>query len=338
MTDGNVLVSVIVTVYNGEDYLDKCIGSILSQTYTDLEILFVDDGSIDSSPQILDDYAIRDKRIQVVHQSNGGRAEARNTGIKMSTGRYVIFIDMDDWIEPDMISIMLDHLLGYEAQMVICGYFRDCKKKVVRYIVDDKEICTGKEALARVLDGTIESFTWNKLCDRSLFEKFPFPEGRNYEDIAVMYRVVESASKVVLLPDILYHYVYRKNSIVAARKLKDLFMRIDIEIERYQYIMECGYLEYSEAALLTLLNSYRPLMVASVFATHNERKKYYFQRKKYDAFLKEQFNKYVRKRNVHTRVQYYLAIKGMFLTDILALSCEWLNRIFKKVGLWKQGL
>ena len=330
MADGNVLVSVIVTVYNGEDYLDKCIESILSQTYTDLEILFVDDGSIDSSPQILDDYSIRDKRIRVVHQSNGGRARARNTGIKASTGRYVIFIDMDDWIEPDMISIMLDDLLKYEAQMVICGYSRDYKKNVARHIVDDKEICTGKEALARVLEGTIDSFTWNKLCDRSLFEKFPFPEGRNYEDIAVMYRVVESASKVVLLPDILYHYVYRKNSIVAARKLKDLFMRVEIEIERYQYVMKCGYPEYGEAALLLLLNSYRPLMVASVFSSFKERKSHRMQRKEYDNFLKRHFKKYVGKQERHIRIQYYLAVRGMFMTDVLALACEWMDRIKRK--------
>ena len=330
MDNEKILVSVLVAVYNGEDCLDKCIESILSQTYTNLEIIFVDDGSTDLSPQILDRYAEKDARIRVIHKTNGGLADARNTGIEASTGRYISFIDMDDWMEPDMISIMLDNFVGNDAQIVICSYSRDYKKCIPCHIIDEKEIYTGKEALGKILDRTIESFAWNKLYDRSLFDRFHFPKSVSYEDIAIMYRLVEAASKVVVLPDVLYHYVHRKSSIVATRKLKDLFMRIYSEIERYQYVMKRGYSEYGEAALLTLLNSYRPLMVASVAATHKERKEYYLQRKKCDAFLKKHFKKYAKRQNLHIRIQYYLAVKGMFVTDILALSCELLDRVIRK--------
>lgn len=330
MDDEKILVSVLVAVYNGEDCLDKCIESILSQTYTNVEIIFVDDGSTDSSPQILDQYAEKDARIKVIHKPNGGLADARNAGIQASTGRYISFIDMDDWMEPDMISIMLDNMLEHEAQIVICSYSRDYKRCVPFHVVDEKEVSTGKEALGKILDSSLESFAWNKLYDRTLFDRFLFPKAVSYEDIAIMYRLVEAASKVVAIPDVLYHYVHRKSSIVATRKLKDLFMRIHSEIERYQYVMKRGYSEYGEAALLTLLNSYRPLMVASVFATHKERKKYYLQRKKYDVFLKKHFKKYVRKQDLHIRIQYYLSVRGMLATDVLALVCEWLDRIIRK--------
>lgn len=130
----NDLISIIVPVYNVEKYLNKCIDSIINQTYKNIEIILVDDGSTDNSGKICDEYLLRDSRIKVIHKNNGGLSSARNEGINISSGEYIGFVDSDDWVEPNMYEEMYKKILYSNADIVDCGYWKEYENKSIKYI------------------------------------------------------------------------------------------------------------------------------------------------------------------------------------------------------------
>ena len=212
------LVSVVIPVYNVCRYVSQCMDSILCQSYGNMEIMVIDDGSTDGSGRICDEYARRDPRVFVVHTENRGLASARNLGLEKASGTFLSFVDSDDWVEPVFIERLVRTAMETEADIVCvnsCSEF--VGKTVCPQIADDQRCFRGQNILQAFATGSFRSVIWNKLYRRSCFSGIHFPDGHNYEDISttwkLMQKLVESDALVVELPATLYHFRNRKSSI-----------------------------------------------------------------------------------------------------------------------------
>lgn len=207
-------ISIVVPIYNVEKYLKKCIESIINQTYKNLEIILVNDGSTDNSYKICEEYAGRDKRIKVINKENGGLSDARNAGLRVATGEYISFIDSDDYIELDMIYNLYQGIMKNNADICCCGKVLEYDKNDV-YVNNTSEFCVDNvEALKKMLIGdNIDNSACDKLFKIDLFKEIKFPINRYFEDIATVYKLFIKAKKIVHIKNLGYHYVIRKNSI-----------------------------------------------------------------------------------------------------------------------------
>ena len=210
-------ISVIVPVYNVAAYLPRCIDSILSQTWKDMEILLVDDGSTDESGRICDQYAEKDSRVRVIHKENGGLSSARNVGLDIAEGEYVAFVDSDDWIEPDMYAEMLALMKKNNAKLCCAGRFDvngDTGEKTVGLCPKREEWVSGEAFTGRMfLWDHCDSSACDKLYSRALFDGIRYPEGKTCEDVPTTCRASLRADRVVLCDKPFYNYFHRSGSI-----------------------------------------------------------------------------------------------------------------------------
>lgn len=208
------LISVIVPVYNVKDYIEKCLDSICGQTYGNLEIIVVDDGSTDGSGDICDKYAQLDSRIKVFHQSNAGQSAARNMALDIAQGEYFGFVDSDDWIEEDMYEFLYHLVTENHADISICSHYKDKGgKSESKYASGKISVFTRDEAIrALVVDKKVRNYLVDKLYKRQLFNNIRLPLNRVYEDLAVSYKVFYGAEKVVMQEIPKYHYIIREGS------------------------------------------------------------------------------------------------------------------------------
>lgn len=214
------MLSVIVAVYNIDKYISKCIDSIRKQTYTDMEILLIDDGSTDNSGRICDEYAEKDARIKVIHQKNGGLSAARNTGLGIAQGRYLAFVDGDDWIEKEMYAEMIRYAELYEADLVACRNKRIYPEEIVdgstgKIIVYKSPFEMLTQCLKNEEEVLIQQAAWNKLYTREILQNERFPEGKWYEDVAFSARILSLVKVGVYIDRAFYNYVcVREGSIM----------------------------------------------------------------------------------------------------------------------------
>lgn len=229
-------VSVIVPVYNIEQYLEECIDSIIHQTYEALEIILVDDGSTDLSSTICDKYKKIDNRIKVIHKENAGLASARNTGIKMSTGEFIIFVDGDDKIKINTIETLFFLLKDYncDISMVL--------SQLSPYLSNEIMVNNSEEMLLHIL--YISSFeVWGKLFKRELFDNITFPEGKILEDLYTIPKILAKSKKVVMQHSSLYYYRQRKGSIMDELKVdlsKEVCDCVSYNLKEIQNMKEQG--------------------------------------------------------------------------------------------------
>lgn len=215
------LISVIVPVYKVEPYLRKCLDSIIGQTYRNLEIILVDDGSPDNCGAICDEYAAQDKRIRVIHQENGGVSAARNTGLAAATGEWIGWVDSDDWIEPDMYRCMLEKAQSCGADIAVCGRAEVAQGRLIPRCWETEALLDREAALELLLeDGQMQNYLWDKLWRRELYDGITFPVGRSFEDIAVLYRLFLRSQRVLVLPQMMYYYLQRPTGIVADQTIQ----------------------------------------------------------------------------------------------------------------------
>ena len=161
-------VSVIIPVYKVEKYIHKCIDSVLNQTFRDIQVILVDDGSPDNCGHICDEYSKADKRVSVVHKENGGLSDARNAGMKYAEGNYILFVDSDDYIEHDMIEYMYSRIKDSDADMATCGIYEVYSDRIEEQKREPDFVCSGEEAFRCILQGhTIRGEVWNKLIRKS---------------------------------------------------------------------------------------------------------------------------------------------------------------------------
>lgn len=214
------LVSVIVPVYNVESYLGACIESLVQQDYLNLEILLIDDGSRDGSPQLCEEWAQKDTRIRVFHKTNGGLSDARNFGLDQAAGEYIYFVDSDDVVSSHLISVAMDKVLSEKSDMVFFKYrllSEDGTDSIVSNDADsfpEEGIVTAKQALADLWSWRMPSHSWQYIAKATLYQSIRFPVGQSLEDVATTVRIVGEASAVYYLPSELYYYRIRNSSIL----------------------------------------------------------------------------------------------------------------------------
>ncbi len=240
------LISVIVAAYNIEAYVERGIRSICAQTYRNLEIIVVDDGSVDETGHICDKMAAEDKRIRVIHKPNGGLADARNVGMAQSTGAYIGFVDGDDWIDPDMYERMLGALLEQQADAAVCRYRQVYRDHTEDGSVDRAVLFEGQEALQCYVEEreeyAIQNAAWNKLYRREILDGLSFPGGKWYEDILFTTSALARAKRCIYLDTAYYNYIIdREGSIMNAQiNLRTFTDLIPAYYEKTKFLQELG--------------------------------------------------------------------------------------------------
>jgi glycosyltransferase involved in cell wall biosynthesis len=272
-------ISVIVPIYNVEKYLGRCIDSIINQTYTNLEIILVDDGSPDRCPYICEEYAKLDHRIKVIHKKNGGLSSARNAGINIATGDYIGFVDSDDYIDVHMYEVLLQACLNQQCKLAVCRiqHFKGDR------FVDKIRTCntykkmTNKEALWELqgADGELFCVAWNKLYHKKLFHELRYPEGKINEDEFVTYKAIHQAGSIAICESPLYFYFQENSESITKNKkyftCEDIFEAFS---EREEYFRSKGYPKLELATYRSYLDR---IIHNYIFLKKNkEKKKQYF--------------------------------------------------------------
>ena len=231
------LISVIVPIYNVEPYLNLCIESIVKQTYNNLEIILVDDGSSDRCPAICDDWAEKDDRIRVIHQKNAGGGAARNAALDIAQGELIAFVDSDDYIAPDMYAHLVS-LLEQGAEIAECGHinvtddaavFQECGFEAQKY--------TAEEAMQlHIQDTAFRQLIWNKLYRREVIGDIRFPEGKKIDDEFFTYQVIVNADTLIRSDKVCYAYRQQANSVMHSIGATRRLQAVEAKIHRQAYI------------------------------------------------------------------------------------------------------
>lgn len=214
------LISVVVPVYKVEAYLDRCVQSIVDQTYKNLEIILVDDGSPDNCPAMCDAWAEKDSRIRVIHKENGGLSDARNAGMQIANGEYLGFVDSDDYIAPEMYQLLMEHIVADSSDIAACGVkivFEDDTASR-NLTVEGCCVLDRKAAMEAVIcESWLKQPVWYKLYKTQLVRDIPFPVGKYHEDVFWTWQAVARAGRVSVFDTPCYYYVQRNGSIMAER-------------------------------------------------------------------------------------------------------------------------
>ena len=257
-----ILISVIVPVYNVEDYLRKCIDSLIDQTLKDIEIILVDDGSTDKSGNICDEYVLKDNRVKVVHKENGGLSDARNTGIDIARGKYISFIDSDDWIEIQMLERLYNLAIANEADIVQGDYIKVYDENITVRNISENIMKYNSEKILNELyrDNSIKTVVvWNKIYKRELFNNIRFPKGKLHEDEFTTYKVLHKANLIIDTNAPIYYYRQREDSIMNSDFNIKRFDRLEALKDRKEYFIKNKLLELSfktEAHLCRIMKSF----------------------------------------------------------------------------------
>lgn len=235
------LLSVIVPVYNVEEHLERCLDSILNQTFEDFELLLINDGSPDNSHLICERYGVLDARIKNYTKQNGGLSSARNYGLDRAQGCFVSFVDSDDYLSLTMFESMISHLQNDEAEIAVCGrriVHLDGRVEV-KNPFEETTLLSAVEAVELLVeDEKINSFAWNKIYRLELFDGIRFPEGRLYEDIAVMFALFHRANTIIHLDGSYYFYIHNEQgiSLSSGKEVAIAQGLFNSHFERYEFI------------------------------------------------------------------------------------------------------
>lgn len=256
MINKNSIISIIVPVYNIEKYIENCIKSIIDQTYKNLEIILIDDGSIDNSSKICDIWQEKDKRIQVIHQENQGLSAARNAGMEKAKGEYIIFVDGDDIIADTMIQCLVETIQRSGADCAFCQYesIQETENTVKESVFESENIKVvgTQESLLRLLNHIDVTVVWNGLYKADLIKNLKFAIGKKNEDTAWRYLAVDQCKRIAYIPNKLYGYRMRSGSLMHQKfSLKD-FDDLEAVVNRADYVMN-KYPELTYPALTEIM-------------------------------------------------------------------------------------
>ncbi|WHX41426.1 glycosyltransferase family 2 protein [Mesobacillus sp. AQ2] len=236
-------VSVVVPIYRVEKYLNRCIDSILNQTYRNIEIILVNDGSPDRCGSIAEEYAANDSRIKVIHKENGGLSDARNAGMEKVTSKYMIFVDSDDWLAANAIDILLSTSKKYKADVVQSAFYYAYEDHLLidrkHYNAKRPPVILNTESLMYELvkNERVKNFAWGKLYKTSILQDIPFKKGVLFEDVFWAHQVMDRVQKFILINQPLYFYMQRSDSIVASYTPRNLDILAGLK-ERHKFIEE----------------------------------------------------------------------------------------------------
>lgn len=320
-------ISVIVPCYKVEEFLVNCIESIINQTYKNLEIILVDDGSPDSCGNICDDYQKKDRRIKVIHKENGGLSDARNAGMKVATGEYLAFVDSDDYINSNMYKCLYDNLKKYKADISICSIKKTDSVSLDKNVLEKNvpEVFSKMNVYENLYNNlAVETVVaWNKLYKRKVFKDIWYPVGKINEDEAIIHKLINNVKKVVYTPCKYYYYYQRPGSIMNDYKERNLGV-FEWFFERGKFFRENGF---------TKLDAYNNYMICfqSTFHYNKVRKlgeKYDIIKKNLKKQIKE-YGKLVKKSKDNTFFQKFV-VSCFMLSSYTLIVFSKVNSILKK--------
>ncbi len=307
------LLDVIIPVYNTEFTLKRCLNSILNQCFNNYKIILIDDGSTDLSNKICDRYAEKYNNIVVFHNLNRGRAAARNYGLTKAKGKYIMFVDSDDWVESDFCNKPIQYILKYNYDIITFGYFKDSKdhEEEIRFPSNKYFKKLSKEqAYKLLLNDVIGSFPWNKIYKRDLFKNIKYPVAKNFEDIATTYKLFNKAKTIGLLDECLYHYVQRKNSVMNNLSIQTISDALNARKKLNSFIIT-NYPKLTDIANSELVMNYLQYIIYSY--KENIHDKMFAEA---ESFLRKINNRKL-DTNVKTKFELYLFIHQRWLFKFL---------------------
>ena len=289
------VVSVIVPIYNIERYINRCIDSILDQTYTLLEIILVDDGSTDNCSQICDDYAKKDQRIIVIHKKNSGLSDARNSGIEVAHGDYLMFVDGDDWIRKDMISLLIRSVQKNNVKLGMCGYYKvNESDSLLQEEILEPAVWSeiqfweyyygGFYRKTKIESKTVSCVTaWGKLYKRELFNYVRYTSGKHHEDEIILHEIISQCDRISVIGEPLYYYCSRDGSIMSRLTLDDCLDKEEGKLHRTRYFIRTGKIDIAVTSWFDGLS----------LRFRNKTKKIKSQKKRSDYLLKQYRKQYL---------------------------------------------
>lgn len=285
------LISVIVPIYNVEMYLKRCIDSILQQSYTNFELILIDDGSIDNCPKICDQYALQDNRIKVIHKKNGGLSDARNRGLNLAEGKYVTFIDSDDKVSRYFLEYLYLAISNNDCEIAICDFINFSSENEINYdvVYNNGNTYSPEEMLWKIYSNChheyIEStVAWNKMYKKELFDDISFPIGKIHEDEATTYKLYWKAKKIVKIPCKLYFYFYNKDGIMNKKfnsNRLDYLEALNDRYDFYNYLDKKELADYTAKLLYIYIVDYGSLSYEKLSNYYEFRKKLIEHYKRY---------------------------------------------------------
>lgn len=327
-------VSIIVPVFKAEKYLNRCVDSILAQTFTDWELLLIDDGSPDRSGEICDEYAKKDSRIRVIHKENGGVSSARQRGLDESIGEYTIHADPDDWVEPEMLDELYKKAKEEDADMVICDFI--CEYKTGSVVCEQNvKNCNSESILKQMFSQQLPGMCWNKLVRRKCYFDYDIRFPHNiilWEDLSVACSLLAHSIKCAYLPKALYHYdlVLNNNSIVRYPTLKGLNSQIYFinHFISYGYPVDWLY----ESMVSTKLLAYRSglLQANDIIDLFAEVNNIFIENKCHNGLLQKGLAALLKKNYMASQLYLKLYNVCVYLTELLKSNIFILN-IYKMV-------
>lgn len=237
----NPLISIVVPIYRVEDYLEQCIKSLINQTYKNLEIILVDDGSPDNCPKICDEWEKRDNRIKVIHKKNGGLSDARNAGIAVATGEYIAFLDSDDWVDIRFYDTLYSQLVKYNCDIASAGYIATSDRNAVinNKSSENVEVLSSYEALYELIDDNkVKQVVWNKLYKRELIDGVFFAVGKYHEDEFWSYQIIGKSNKIAVCDYKGLFYYQRPDSIMGVGFSHKRLDALEAKLLRVHYLRE----------------------------------------------------------------------------------------------------
>ncbi len=304
------LVSIILPIYKVESYLERCIESVRRQTYQNIEIILVDDGSPDNCGRICDSYAKQDERIIVIHKENGGLSDARNVGIQKATGKYITLVDSDDYIEEDYVEFLYKLIQENNAQISICSHTVLYENgTILPKSTHENSVLDAKTVLERILyDEGIDLSAWAKMYDKKLFEKVQYPKGRLFEDAATTYLLIDQCSKIAIGSESKYRYMIRNNSITSADFSPKKMQLITSTKEMSDYVKE-KYPDLKNAANRRLMYAY----LSTLSQLANCKKRYPKEEKEIVEYIRKNGNAVLKDKRAKKRDKFgIIALKFGF--------------------------
>ena len=309
------LVSVIIPIYNTEKYLHACVDSVIRQSYANLDIVLVDDGSTDGCPGICDAYAERDPRVQVFHKPNGGLASARNAGLRVARGEFIIWLDSDDSYEPRTVEKLYQALTAHGLKIAMCNYRNIALDGSVtpRYNVDFVEkVYSHEDMMALCLGGVFPATSSCSLMARELYEGIVYPEGRLFEDIATTWKLHERANGAVLLGEPMMNRVIRTEGISSNPSIRNRMEGCEAYINRYEEARE-RWPQYERAMLVSSARLLRKLRRKIINTNYREYRENAREIKQICAFYRRHRSKIIpAEASLRVRGEYRLLTSGTY--------------------------
>lgn len=334
------LVSVIIPVFNVKPYLGECLDSVINQTYKNLEIILIDDGSEDGSGELCDLFQNKDSRVTVIHQSNAGISSARNIGLDLFRGDIIAFLDSDDALLSDMIETMVNSITQDDVDISICGYYM-CKTehkltphKCDKVYVEHRDILSSKDALHKMINLKINSFVWNKVYRRTIFENLRFPKGLNYEDIVVMPCILEKAKRISIIDKPLIIHRKRQNSISSTSNVSNIYDWIRANKYKERFIINRTPTIFNEECLDKWRANFMSNLIAQRCALQSDKS---VEAQSLCATIMNEIRKYKEKidrKNMKAFIKYYSYLISPHLYMLLLHSNQYIKTSLRNNNLF----